>query len=143
MSTNMKIITNEHITHQVSLAVDHPEMYLPVGEEILVEYLSDEDDGIFETPRSWAAFVRGNFLGTGANRDYFQPIKESTIKRWCYDKNDYIHKFAARVGVNGWVKVDPEDIELEYDYTPLYSQSRDIGLPTSIEITVKARFKKS
>lgn len=140
----IKMVRTENITRQVFMAVDHEELHLPVGETLSLEYLSDEDDGIFETPRSWSSFVRGNFLGTGVYKNYYQPIKESTIKRWCYDEKDYRHKFAQQVGRDCWVVVDPEEIVLEYDYEVLHStkRNRDDNLPTAIEITVKARIRE-
>lgn len=131
------------ITHSVWEAAGEG-LYLPIGEKILAEYLSNQCDGIFPNKQSWRSFVRGNFLGTGASKDYFQPIKESTIKKWCIPEQDYISQFVAQIGLEEYVSVPVSDLELTYDYEALYwsdSDKRDGLYPDIIEIYVTANFK--
>lgn len=135
----LREIPDSKVVHSVFLTADD-DKYLPMEERLLLERLSVEYDGVFPSKRSWEAFVRGNFLGTGAYKDYFvDEIKPSTIKRWCYPEEDYIHRFVARTGGDGWKLVDAADIYLEFDYEVFYQ--REYAFPASVEIYVTARFK--
>lgn len=128
-------ITNDNIVHQVFLAVED-EGYLPVGEKLSLEYLESVMDGIFPSKKSWQAFVRGNFF---YDKEYFRDtLKDSTVKRWCRPANEYKDKFVVQVGSDKWVKVDASDIELTFDYDPLYSRNANSSFPTAIEIYVTA-----
>ena len=58
------------IVTQVFQAIDG-EGRLPVGEKISLEYLSQDDDGIFQNEKSWRRFLYGNF-GDGAGSYYLE-----------------------------------------------------------------------
>lgn len=136
---NNKIVNSEKITHQVFIAIDD-ELFLPIGERVSLEYLSIKDDGVFKNRRSWEAFVRGNFLYDG---DYFiDTLKETTIKKWCRDKSEYISKFATPIGKDKYLLINPDDIELSFSFEWYTSKNaRDGFACTAVELFVTAEIK--
>ena len=133
----MQTITQDQVTMLLCEAVDSAGLFLPVGKRILLEYLSKEDDGIFETEKSWKSFINDNFVDSG----YFvDKPKETTIKKWCYPLKDYQDKFVVQVGKNKFVQVDSGDLEFIYDYNLFYSRNNDF--PSCVEITVTAKIKE-
>ncbi|QHJ74613.1 hypothetical protein VH22019_00049 [Vibrio phage VH2_2019] len=144
MPNTIEVLTNPDIVHQTFLA-EQGEGYLPVGEAISLEYLSDEDDGIFETPKSWYAFLRGNFGAEGGESGiYLGGVpKETTLKKWCVDKSEYLDKFVIPIGGDQYVKVDPEHLELSFTYDANnYSSNPDRkhenNYPNAVEFFVLA-----
>ncbi|QWS69875.1 hypothetical protein [Vibrio phage vB_VpS_PG28] len=115
MPNTVEVLTNPEIVHQTFLA-EQGEGYLPVGEPISLEYLSDEYDGIFETKKSWYAFLRGNFGAPEGGIYLGGEPKESTLKKWCMPESDYKDKFVVPIGNDQYVRVDPEHIELSFKY---------------------------
>ena len=136
----MKPITENQITYSVFEAIEE-DKYLVIGNKNFLEYLSREDDGIFETQRSWKSFVNGNFREP--NSDCFiNEVKQTTIDKWTYSANKYINKFAVKVGQDKYIEVDSNDIELTYDYQLLYSRKYDDCFPSMVDIYVTAQIKK-
>lgn len=116
------------ITRQVFAAVAFGE-FLPIGKKCLLEHFSEEDDGIFETPQSWKSFVNGNFRNGG--------LSERFLKKWCYDKDEYINRFVQHIGGGKYIAVKPEHIVLEFDYDLLWRRGSDFA--TSVEVCVTAK----
>lgn len=132
------------IEHQVFLAVDCEDTYLPVDTKVVLEVLSQDCDGIFPSVRSWISFLNGNFRQHGELWLGGEP-KESTLKKWCYDLDSYKDKFVVKVGVDKYVSVPAEDLEFEFEYDINAFPAEDVeGLgdyPSQCEIYVTARIK--
>ncbi len=121
----------QEICHEVC-----SEGFLPVGEQIQLEYLSKDDDGDFETEKSWKFFINGNFR----DGEYFvEGVKESTLKHWCMPIEEYINRFAVHIGGGQYIPVPAEHIMLKYSYELYYRGGSDF--PAVVVIFVKANLK--
>ena len=124
---NVEVMGSKNIAHAVFLAIDD-DKYLPVGEKVLLEYLSDDQDGIFSDEESWRKFVT-NFT-----------LDEATLDEWCVAAEEYQGRFVAQVGIDSYVAVSAEELVFSYDYEcSFYRRGGD--LPASVEIYVTANFK--
>ena len=132
------MINQEQIAFQVFDAIEE-EKFLPIGEQIGLEYLSTDMDGVFKTPRAWKTFVNGNFLSDYSKEYWRDSVKDSTIKKYCYSPEEYKHLFVVKVGQDKYIRIAPEEIELEYEYELFYNRESDF--PCSVEIFVKAKIK--
>ena len=130
-----ELLNNVELTYNVWQAIEG-EGHLLVGEKCTLEYLSKADDGIFPNEKSWNSFLNGNFR----NGEYMLDTpKQSTIKKWCVDEKEYKSLFVVKVGENSYIKVNEEDVLLEFDYQLWYSKGSH--LPTSVELLVTAKIK--
>ena len=130
------------IVHQVFLAIEG-EGRLPVGEDISLETLSKDDDGIFKNERSWRGFLYKNF-GTGDGSYYLdgEPSK-NLLKKYCYTLDDYKHLFVQNVGGKKYVEVDAKNLEFSFYYDANYFSRRDnSNLSSMVEIFVRATIKE-
>ena len=131
------------IVHQVFLAIEG-EGKLPVGEDIGLEMLSRDYDGIFPNIKSWRGFLYGNF-GTGDGSYYLdgEPSKNLLKKKHCYPLDDYKHLFVQKVGGGKYVEVDANNLEFSFYYDANYFSRRDnSNLSSMVEIFVKASIKE-
>ena len=130
------------IVRQVFLAIEG-EGKLPVGEDISLEMLSKDDDGIFKNATSWRGFLYGNF-GTGDGSYYLngEPSK-NLLKKYCYPLDDYKHLFVQKVGGGKYIEVDAENLEFSFYYDANYFSHKDkSNLSSMVEIFVKASIKE-
>lgn len=130
------------IVHQVFLAIDG-EGRLPVSENVSLETLSKEDDGIFPNIKSWRGFLYGNF-GTGDGSYYLggEPSK-NLLKKYCYPLDDYKHLFVQHIGGGKYVEVDAENLEFEFEYDANnFNRKNDSNLSSTVEIYVRATLKE-
>ena len=137
----MEIYIGE-IVRQVFLAIEG-EGRLPVGEDISLEMLSKDDDGIFKNATSWRGFLYGNF-GTGDGSYYLngEPSK-NLLKKYCYPLADYRHLFVQHVGGKKYVEVDAENLEFSFYYDANnFSRKDKSNLSSMVEIFVRASIKE-
>lgn len=138
------LVKESQVEHQVFLAVDCKDTYLPVDSKVVLEVLSYVDDGIFPSVRSWISFLNGNFRQHGELWLEGVP-KESTIENWCYDLDSYKDKFVVKIGVDKYVSVSAEDLEFEFEYDINAFPAKEVeGLgryPSQCVIYVTARIK--
>lgn len=133
-------ITDQDVVDQVFVAIEDLK-YLEVGKAVELEHLSEQDNGIFPSRKSWIAFLNGNFRRFG-DLELGGECKPSTIKNHCYDLSKYRDLFVARVGSNKFVKVDADDLEFSFTYDcNLYDRGGDMSYPSAVEIYVTANFK--
>lgn len=139
----MKSINQEQIVHAVFQAVEG-EGYLPVGEPVTLEHLSEDDNGIFETPASWRGFVYGNFAEHCDNGYHWLSgkCKASTIKKWCYKLEQYADKFVTKVGADKYLPVDKDDLTFEFMFDANnFKRNSNSKICSSVEIFVTASIK--
>lgn len=134
----MKVINSEQVENYVFAAIENGS-YLEVGKPILLEILCEDYDGIFENKKSWQSFINGNFRFYGEIYLSGEP-KDSTIKKWCLDLNEYKDLFVVKVGVDKYIKVDSEDLDFEFHYDCNFF-TRDSNFPCQVEIYATANFK--
>lgn len=130
------------IVRQVFLAIEG-EGKLPVGEDISLETLSKDDDGIFPNITSWRGFLYGNF-GTGDGSYYLngEPSK-NLLKEYCYPLDDYKHLFVQKVGGGKYIEVDAENLEFSFYYDANnFSRKDKSNLSSMVEIFVRATIKE-
>lgn len=131
----------ENITNQVFSAIYEENTFLLVGESNLLEVLSQDDDGIFPSKRSWISFLNGNFRQYGELYLDGEP-KESTIKSWCYDLYEYKDLFVVKVGTDEYVRVSADDLEFTYEYDcNFFNRNENSSYPCMVELTVTAQIK--
>lgn len=136
----MEIFIGE-IVRQVFLAIEG-EGKLPVGEDISLQTLSKDDDGIFPNIKSWRGFLYGNF-GTGDGSYYLsgEPSK-NLLNKYCYPLADYKHLFVQKVGGGKYVEVDAENLEFSFYYDANnFSRKDKSNLSSMVEIFVRATIK--
>lgn len=136
----MEIYIGE-IVRQVFLAIEG-EGKLPVGEDISLETLSKDDDGIFPNIKSWRGFLYGNF-GTGDGSYYLngEPSK-NLLKKYCYPLDDYKHLFVQKVGGGKYIEVDAGNLEFSFYYDANnFSRKDKSNLSSMVEIFVRATIK--
>lgn len=130
------------IVRQVFLAIEG-EGKLPVGEDISLQTLSKDDDGIFPNIKSWRGFLYGNF-GTGDGSYYLngEPSK-NLLKKYCYPLDDYKHLFVQKVGGGKYIEVDAENLEFSFYYDANnFSRKDKSNLSSMVEIFVRATIKE-
>lgn len=139
------LVKESQVEHQVFLAVDCKDTYLPVDSKVVLEFLSYAYDGIFPSIRSWISFLNGNFRNAGELWLRGSLLKESTLKKWCYDLSEYRDKFVVKIGVDKYVSVSAEDLEFEFEYDINAFPTKEVeGLgdyPSQCVIYVTARIK--
>lgn len=144
-TTTIETVDSTQVESQVFLAIED-DMYLPLGEKVLLEMLARDDDGIFPNEKSWRAFIMGNFAdGAGGGGAFWLDgdCKKSTIKKWCYDEKEYKHRFVQRIARDTYARVPAEDIELEFTFSTNFYSENDRALPSRVEIYVEATFKET
>ncbi|UOX39899.1 hypothetical protein [Vibrio phage V-YDF132] len=146
----VELLENPEIVHQVFQAVDG-EGYLPVDTPVVLEMLSDDDDGIFPSARSWYSFLSKNF-GTGTSEGGIwltgDEVKESTLKKWCAEQSTYLDKFVTPIGGGQFVRVNPEHLELSFsydanNYSSNPARNHENGYPNTVEIYVTATVRQA
>lgn len=139
----MEIITQDQVCYQAFIAIED-DKYLEIDTPISLEYLSVEDDGIFETEAKWIKFLNGTF-GTGAGSIYLSgELKPATVKKWCYPLEKYKDRFVVKIGTNKFVRVNPDDLQFSFTYDcNLYSRKIKLpnNMPTACEFFVTATIK--
>lgn len=140
----MEFVPAENVAHQVFLAVDCEQTFLPVGERLLLESLSVDDDGIFGSIKSWKSFINGNFREFGELHLTGTPSNSNVIDRWCCKLNEYKNLFAAQIGHKLYQKVKADDLDFTFEYDcNFYNANEDLGsFPCRVEIYVTATFKQ-
>lgn len=133
-----KMINSDKITFQVFDAIDN-NLFLPISKKVSLEYLNFDMDGIFENERSWHSFINGNFLCEYDKNCWRDSCKHSTIKKWTYPEKEYKDLFVVKVGKDNYIKVLPEDITLEFDYSLYYNNNS--SFPAAVELFVTATIK--
>lgn len=130
-----------NIVHQVFLAIEG-EGRLPVGKDISLQMLSQDDDGIFPSIKSWRSFLYGNF-GTGDGSYYLGGTpSENLLKKYCYPLKDYQHLFVQHIGKGKYVEVAAEDLEFSFYFDANNFNKRDSHLSSMVEIFVTAKLKE-
>lgn len=134
------LVSSESIACQVWEAAEGVDDYthLPLGVPVLLEVLSEDYDGIFETPGHFHRVISRNFVSDGY---LVETVPAGFVKKWSRPESEYKHLFAQRVGADSWLPVLAGDIELTYTYELFYG--RNHSKPVSIELFVTANFKKS
>ena len=138
------IVGPDKITNQVFVAIDDG-MYLEVGVKNSLEYLSAEDNGIFESQKSWRSFIFGNFAEYAEKGTFWLEgeCKESTIKKWCCPLDQYKGRFVQQVGKDRYCWVKPEDLDFKFTFdTNFFSAKSSMKLPSCVEIFVTARIEE-
>ena len=138
------IVGPDKITNQVFVAIDDG-MYLEVGVKNSLEYLSAEDNGIFESQKSWRSFIFGNFAEYAEKGTFWLEgeCKESTIKKWCCPLDQYKGRFVQQVGKDRYCWVRPEDLDFKFTFdTNFFSAKSSMKLPSCVEIFVTARIEE-
>jgi len=133
----MDLITKEQTTLSVFEAAEENK-YLVIGEKCFLETLDKDMDGIFETPQSWSSFLISNLLYSASGYALEKP-KQTTIKKWCYNSEQYIDKFCVKIGNDRYLLVSSDDVVLEFDYELFYS--RQDNFPASVEFYVTGALK--
>lgn len=113
--------------------------YMEVGENILLECYEE----CCYTQHQWRAMLAKNF-GTGEPGVIYLdgPCDEAIIKRYCYQQEAYIGRFAQRIGTDSFVPVSKDDLELEFTYDAnWFNRKSPSKWPTRLEFYVKATFK--
>lgn len=128
------------IVTQVFQAIDG-EGRLPVGEKISLEYLSQDDDGIFQNEKSWRGFLYGNF-GDGAGSYYLEGEPSANLlKKYCYALAQYSNLFVQHIGAGRYVAVEPEMLDFKFSYDAnLYNRKSDLSC--AVEVLVMASLKE-
>ena len=138
------IVGPDKIASQVFVAIDDG-MYLEVGVKNSLEYLSAEDNGIFESQKSWRSFIFGNFAEYAEKGTFWLEgeCKESTIKKWCCPLDQYKGRFVQQVGKDRYCWVRPEDLDFKFTFdTNFFSAKSSMKLPSCVEIFVTARIEE-
>jgi hypothetical protein len=129
-----------YIVHNVFEAADEEESFLLIGKKCLLEYLYQEQDGIFSSINSWRSFINGNFTSDYSSGCYREDVKKTTLRKWCYPAKEYINKFVHKIGKDKFIQVAEEDIDLSFDYELYYC--KESTFPTAVEIFVTAKIKE-
>lgn len=138
------LVQKDRIATQVFEAIED-EKYLKVGVKNLLESLEESYDGIFKNTKAWRAFLFGNFSEYAEKGTFWLEgqCKESTIKKWCCDLEQYKGRFVQSIGGGKYCWVDPNDLEFTFEYDAnFYKHGKNVTLPCRVEIYVTARIKE-
>lgn len=125
-------LEEDEITTRVFEAVEEQKP-MPVGEWVLLEYLEEEMDGVFQDKKEWKSFL------DKAHDSYDKDVMDELLKGYCTDKKEYECLFVQPIGGGRYMSVKAEDLKFSYRAETLWKKS--VNNPSAVEILMMAEIK--
>jgi len=136
------MIAFNNVVHSVFEAVED-EKYLPIGENVSLEFLDSQMDGCFKNAKAWRSFIYGNFSEHCQPGQYWLngTCKKSTVKKWCRPLKEYKHLFVAQVGQDKYLPINSDELDFTFTFDCNRFNSRE-NFTNQVEIYVTASIKQ-